>query len=333
LQDIVTETFNKLLIHHHQQGGLVYIQLINDVIFNMTEPVIRVLQVWIKGFTKHGLYKMPGQVSTQGRYTPFRCVQDILTGLTNASNDGLTHPFKLLRDFRNQTIIDLGKLKTKTTLERIKTYLTQALDSNVIHVVNNTWKAKSLHGLVRDIICCICGKHDHDLHSYPEPCNQEHINKARGESKNSQNPKLGGSGGGGSKYSQGKFGKPSAQGKMVCFVNNKSHAWCASCGWTTTDSTKFHDAWSTNKSTFVLHDKHPLTVAKQGGLKKESPTKTKTKKTSNGGETSKGDNDNPQSGVSLASLGKHFAQMELLASDPTQANMALLLKNIFQGKV
>jgi len=59
LRDIVDETFNELPVH--QQGGSVYLKLIYDVVFNMTEPVIRVLQNWIKGFAKHGLYKVPGE--------------------------------------------------------------------------------------------------------------------------------------------------------------------------------------------------------------------------------------------------------------------------------
>ena len=54
LRDIVDETFNELPVH--QQGGSVYLKLIYDVVFNMTEPVIRVLQNWIKGFAKHGLH-------------------------------------------------------------------------------------------------------------------------------------------------------------------------------------------------------------------------------------------------------------------------------------
>jgi hypothetical protein len=59
LQDIVDETFHQLPIH--QQIGSVYLKLIYDAVFNMTEPVIRILQTWIKGFARHGLYKMPGK--------------------------------------------------------------------------------------------------------------------------------------------------------------------------------------------------------------------------------------------------------------------------------
>jgi hypothetical protein len=59
LCDIVDETFNELPVY--QQGSSVYLELIYDVIFNMTEPVVRILQNWIKGFAKHGLHMVPGK--------------------------------------------------------------------------------------------------------------------------------------------------------------------------------------------------------------------------------------------------------------------------------
>jgi hypothetical protein len=124
---------------------------------------------------------------------------------------------------------------------------------------------------------------------------------------------------------RGKFGKPPARGETFFFINDKPHhAWCGSCGWTTTHSTKFHDDWNANKSTFMLHDKHPLTISKKGSQKKgsqpKSPKKPGTEGTTGGG-------------LILAALSKHFAKLETSATDPTQANMAQLLKNLFQGKV
>jgi hypothetical protein len=71
-----------------------------------------------------------------------------------------------------------------------------------------------------------------------------------------------------------------------------------------------------------------MTIAKQGSGNKggtQPKPKSKFKK-------SKGDADT-SGGLSLAALGEHFAKMETSASDPTQANMAQLLKNLFQGKV
>ena len=97
-------------------------------------------------------------------------------------------------------------------------------------------------------------------------------------------------------------------------------------------STKSHDDWNANKSTFfILYDQHPLTIAKQGSgkngaqLKSKSKSKSKFKKSESDADTS--------GGLSLAALGEHFAKMETSASDPTQANMAQLLKNLLQGKV
>ena len=55
LQDIIDKTFNKFPVH--QQGVSVYLKLIFHIVFNMTEPVIRVLQNQIKGFAKHGLLR------------------------------------------------------------------------------------------------------------------------------------------------------------------------------------------------------------------------------------------------------------------------------------
>jgi hypothetical protein len=84
----------------------------------------------------------------------------------------------------------------------------QTLDSYMIPVVNNTWRVKGVHGVFGDITCWNCGKPGHDLCLCPEPRNQDCIDKARAafrKSKNSQNLKPGGTGGGGSEYTQGKL--------------------------------------------------------------------------------------------------------------------------------
>jgi hypothetical protein len=169
------------------------------------------------------------------------------------------------------------------------------------------------------------------MRSCPEPCNQDRIDKARASYRENKKPdasKSGGSRGGGSGYLRGKFGKPPARGETVRFINDKPHAWCGSCGWTTTHSTNSHEDWNASTSTFVLHDQHPLTIAKQGSGKKggaQLKPKSKSKKSESDAITS--------GGHSLAALGEHFAKMETSASDPTQAKMAQLLKNLFQGKV
>jgi hypothetical protein len=59
LCDIANEKFNVLPVN--QQRGLVYLKLIYNVIFNMNKPVVCILQTWIKGFAKHGLYMVQGK--------------------------------------------------------------------------------------------------------------------------------------------------------------------------------------------------------------------------------------------------------------------------------
>jgi hypothetical protein len=73
----------------------------------------------------------------------------------------------------------------------------------------------------------------------------------------------------------------------------------------------------------MLHDKHPLTIAKKGSQKKGGQPKSSPKKP----ETE----DATGGGLSLAALSEHFAKLETSATNPTQANMAQLLKNLFQG--
>ncbi len=122
----------------------------------------------------------------------------------------------------------------------------------------------------------------------------------------------------------GNLGNPPVRGETACHINDKPHAWCGSCGWTTTNSTKYYDKWSLNKSAFLLHNKHPLDLAKLDAKNSGQP-KSKTKKPEGENKT--------HSGLSLATLGKHFARMKLEASVPTQANMAQVLKLLLQGKV
>jgi hypothetical protein len=76
-----------------------------------------VLQNWIKGFTKHGLLKIPGK-NVHSLYNaawniakrlheidalPSDAAMDILTRLTKATNNGFTCLFKLLKDLSNQS--------------------------------------------------------------------------------------------------------------------------------------------------------------------------------------------------------------------------------------
>ena len=83
-----------------QQGGSVYLKLIFDIIYNMTEPVVRALHKWIKNFRHNGLLKVKGenvlvfaaaakiicQRLSEVNSLPSDAASDILEGLTKASH-------------------------------------------------------------------------------------------------------------------------------------------------------------------------------------------------------------------------------------------------------
>ena len=55
LQSLVDKKFACLPVS--KQGGSVYIKLLLNIVYNLTDTVIQALQKWIKTFSKKGLLK------------------------------------------------------------------------------------------------------------------------------------------------------------------------------------------------------------------------------------------------------------------------------------
>jgi hypothetical protein len=56
LQALVDKKFSCLPVS--KQGGSVYIKLLLNIVYNLTDTVIQALQKWIKTFSKKGLLKV-----------------------------------------------------------------------------------------------------------------------------------------------------------------------------------------------------------------------------------------------------------------------------------
>lgn len=56
LQALVDKKFACLPVS--KQGGSVYIKLLLNIVYNLTDTVIQALQKWIKTFSKKGLLKV-----------------------------------------------------------------------------------------------------------------------------------------------------------------------------------------------------------------------------------------------------------------------------------
>ena len=113
---IVERPFRELDIE--QQGGPVYLKLIQDVVFTMIEPVIVALEAHLTTFSKKGLWEIPNENVTNleikmlamcVRLSEINCLPPdtdklILKGLIKSSQDGFWKSFELVRDLQTQTM-------------------------------------------------------------------------------------------------------------------------------------------------------------------------------------------------------------------------------------
>ena len=140
LHDIVDETFNELPVH--QQDGSVYLKLIHDVVFNMTKPIVHVLQNWIKGFAKHGLQKVPGK-NVRSLYNAAWNISKCLHEVDILPSDAAMGPrlpttTSLVHlSFSRISVIRPSLISVSSSPRQPKTFLSQALDSYVVHVMNS----------------------------------------------------------------------------------------------------------------------------------------------------------------------------------------------------
>lgn len=308
LRTLVDSKFDALPIS--EQGGSVYLKLLFDIIYNMTEPVIRALHKWIKNFSRNGLHKVIHEnvlvLSNTAKNIckrlaevnslPSDAATDILEGLVKVSHEEFSNTFKHYRTLANQSLLTVAPFKNKTVMEKIMLYLTEAEDLYIVYTVDNTWKYKHAtsyytgEGRV-DLTCFNCGKVGHGVRDCKEPRDQARIDKMVAEFRekkksqgNFRNKGPGGQGGGG--YHRKTFTKTSTGGDKVNQVSDKSPT--------------------------------------------KDKMKKKDKKSKKSGEPSP---KAPTSAIDLSQLGAHFEKMGTAASDPNQAAMAQMFADLCQGKV
>ena len=307
LKTLVDNKFDALPIY--EQGGSVYLKLLFDIIYNMTEPVIRALQKWFKNFRHNGLQKVKGENAlvfgstakniakrlNEVNALPSDAATDILEGLVKTSHQEFSNTFAHYRTLANQSLLTVGTFKNKTVLEKIMMYLTEAEDLYIVYTVNNTWKYKHATsyytGEARvDLICFNCGKVGHGVRDCKEPRDQARIDKGVAEYRQKKNSQ-----GQGNFRNKGPGGQGGGGYQRKTFHKSNENA---------------HQALS------------------------KSPTKNKSKRKS---KNSKKPGEVPPNASTpmfdLAQLGAHFQNMVTTSSDPNQASMAQMISDLCQGKV
>ena len=306
LKTLVDDKFDVLPID--EQGGSVYLKLLFDIVYNMTEPVIRALHKWIKNFRRNGIKLVIDEnvlifVTTcknickrldEIGQLPLDAVTDILEGLIKCSHSEFSDTFAHYRTLAGQSLLTVPSFKNKTVYEKVMIYLEQAQDLYIVYTVNGTWKFKFKSYYtgtgVHDLICFNCGKKGHGVRGCKEPRDQARIDKNLAEFRekkksqgNFRNNRSGGQAGGG--YQRRTFTKTTGDEK----VNN-----------------------ITEKS--ITNNKSKKKGKKAGELG-EAPPK------------------DPTPMISLAQLGEHMQKMVTLSSDPNQAAVAQMVSDLCQGKV
>lgn len=309
LRTLVDSKFDALPIT--EQGGSVYLKLLFDIIYNMTEPVIRALHKWIKNFRHNGLTKVRGEnvlvfSSTaknickrlaEVNSLPSDAATDILEGLVKASHEEFSNTFAHFRTLANQSLLSVDSLKNKTVLEKITMYLSEAEDLYIVYTVNSTWKYKHAtsyytgEGRV-DLICFNCGKVGHGVRDCKEPTNQARIDKNVAEFREKKKSQ-----------GQGNFRNKGPGGQNGGGYHRKTFT-------KTTGGDKANQ----------VSDKSPT----------KDKTKKKDKKSGKSGEPSP---KAPTPTFGLAQLGAHFENMGTAATDPNHAAIAQMLADLCQGKV
>ncbi len=311
LKTLVNDKFDKLPVD--ERGGSVYLRILFDIVYNMTEPVVRALHKWIKNFSRNGINKVADEnvliVSTTAKnickrldeigQLPSDAVRDILEGLVKCSHKEFSDTFAQFRTLNNQSILPTPCMG-KTVYEKIMMYLEQAQDLYIVYTVNGTWKFKfksyyTGEGWVDLMTCFNCGKKGHGVRDCKEPLDQARIEKNAAEYKEkkqsqsyNRNKGPGGQSGGG--YQRRTFTKKTGGDK----VNN-----------------------ITEKS--PTNNKKSKQGSKRRGKKsdklEESPPKDSTPT------------------LSLANLGEHMQKMVTSSSDPNIASVAQMISDLCQGKV
>jgi hypothetical protein len=114
LKTLVDDKFDVLPVD--EQGGSVYLRLLFDIVYNMTEPVVRALHKWIKNFRRNRISKVIDEnvlffITTcknickrldEIGQLPSDAVTDILEGLIKCSHNEFSDTFAHFCTLNNQ---------------------------------------------------------------------------------------------------------------------------------------------------------------------------------------------------------------------------------------
>ena len=282
------------------RGGVIYLYYTLCEMFEMDSDVKDAMLGFIALFKRRGLARYVGEnVLLASEELLGVCrrlhaanallkdhVNDICIGLTIVNNTRFKELFKSLAvksDVGEPVLPELEKYATP--MESIEAVLTKAVGLHDKLCKAGKWNQAvkggrggdgSAHSAntanANDNACWNCGDKNCRVGKCKKPKNQARIDEAKKkwEEKRKNNNNNGGKKGDGNprqNTNSGKKGDAQYQRKVwessgLAMINGQLMCKCKQCGFNVTHSTKYHDEWERNKSSFRLPNTHPLKVEK-----------------------------------------------------------------------
>ena len=285
LRSIVEKKYDKL--PSNQRGGVTYLYYTLCEMFHMSREVKDAMVKFLDLFKRRGVARYTGEnvmvvqeelVGVCKRLDSVQALQDdhvfdVLTGLTICGNARFKEMFQFLKQSA-----DLGHLNvletitpTSTPMEKIEAILDKAVETYDMLCIAGTYlpntpKGGRLNSIVKAVSeCWNCGEKGHGVGKCPHPKDQAKIaknKKAWEESKSSRggNSNSGkGRGKKGGNASDAESQRKLWEANNLHFVNGVLMASCKTCGLNTTHTTKTHDEWTANPTSFKLPSTHLYT--------------------------------------------------------------------------
>ena len=317
LRKIIDDMFMKL--DHGYQGGIVYGWMLCNQLFKYNRDTAAALKKFIKLFETKGLRRYKGENVNLAREEllvvcerlsevddlPKETPVDILTGLTLCSVEEFRTLFEsFLQDAKKQALLTLYEPEKVNILNEIQLILSNALEAYCTLCQSGNWNVPKNHKLHfagkrgderKSNPCWNCGK----LGCTPNTCkqprddakiaeNRRKYYEGRGKGKDAGKKLVEGN------YEREKWSTPAKGGPGVRYIGGVPHAYCgkkcngSECGWNTTHSSKYHQAWKRDPSfdLAAFSPNHELCLAKKasnsGTSSTASSSLTATNTTGNG---------------------------------------------------
>lgn len=290
LRTAVTKKYDKLPLN--QRGGVMWTYYTLCEMFAMSREVKDAMLVFLDLFKRKGVARYTGEnliiiqeevVGVCKRLDSVHAltddhVLDVLTGLTIAGNQRFKDTFKFLKQSADLNRLDMLETVSidSTPIEKIEAIMDKAVTDYDMMCIANTWLPHSRKGgtaahlnTITEVVnaCWNCGEVGHGVGKCPHPKDQAKIAKNKkafmdgkqsssGGSRGNISGKGGSSGKGNVDKSSSEYRRKVWEANGMQLINGVLHVRCAKCGMNTTHTTKTHDSYVSNPSTFRLPETH-----------------------------------------------------------------------------